>query len=82
MMKLGAIFQECSVSVNLMCMQLLRLHIYPTYAYPVFTIAFEMRYPILKVMYGPYAQLLPWQHTLYVPLNFIRTICAFDCTTS
>ena len=69
------------VSVNLMCMQLHRLHKHPTYAHHVFTKAFEMRYPVLKEMYSPYAQLLPWQHTLYVSLNFIRTICAFDRTT-
>ena len=41
-----------------------------------------MRYPVLKVMYSLYAQLLPWQHTLYVSLNVIRTICAFDCVRS
>ena len=48
-------------------------------AHPMFTKAFEMRYPALKVMYSPYAQPLPWQHTLYVSLNFIRTIFSFDC---
>ena len=56
------------VFVNFICMQLHRLHKYPTYAYPVFTKAFEMRYPVLKVKYSPYAQLLPWQLTLYVSL--------------
>ena len=69
------------VSVNLMCMQLHSLHKQPTYAHSVFTKASEMRYPVLKVMYSPYAQLLPWQHTLAVSLNFIRYICAFDCIT-
>ena len=70
------------VSIDLMCMRLHRLHKWPTYAHPVFTKAFEMWYPVLKEMYSPYAQLLQWQHTLYVSLNFIRTICAFDCITS
>ena len=51
------------VSVNLMYMQLHRMRKKPTYAHSVFTKAFEMRYPVLKVMYSPYAQLLPWQHT-------------------
>ena len=44
------------VSVNLMCMQLHRLHKLPTYAHPVLTKAFEMRYPFLKEMFSPYAQ--------------------------
>ena len=64
-----------------MCMQLHRLHKYPTYAHPVFTKAFEMRYSVLKEVCSPYAQLLPWQHTLYVSPNFIRTVCAFECIT-
>ena len=62
-------------------MQLHRLHKKPTNAHPVFTKAFEMRFPFLKVMYSPYAQLLPWQHTLYGLLKSIRTIFAFDCIT-
>ena len=62
------------VSVNLMCMQLHRLYKYPTYAHLLFTIAFEMRYPVFKEVCSPYAQLLPWQHTLYVSLNLIRTV--------
>ena len=57
-------------------MQLHRLHKYPLYAQPLFTKAFEMRYPVLKEVCSPYAQLLPWQHALYVSLNFIRTVCA------
>ena len=69
------------VSVNLMCMQLHRLHKKPTYAHPVFTNAFEMRYPVLKEVCSPYAQLLPWKQTVYVSLYFIRTVCAFDCIT-
>ena len=69
------------VSVNLMCMQLHRLHKKPIYAHPVFTKAFEMRYPVSKEVCSPYAQLLPWKHTLYILLNFIRTVCAFDCVT-
>ena len=69
------------VSVNLMCMQLHRLHKYPTNEHPVFTKAFEMRYPVFKEVCSLYAQLLQWQHTLYVSLNFIRTVCAFDCIT-
>ena len=36
------------VSVNLMCMQLHRLHKQPTYTNPVFTKAFEMMYPFIK----------------------------------
>ena len=46
------------VSVNLMCMQLQRLHKLPTYAHPMFTKAFEMRYPVFKEVCSPYAQLL------------------------
>ena len=69
------------VYVNLMPMQLHRLHKYLTYAHPVFTKAFEMRYPVFKEVCSPNAQLLPWQHTLFVSLNFIRTVCAFDCIT-
>ena len=68
------------VSVNLMCMQLHRLHKYPTYAHPVFTKAFEMRYPVLKVTYSPYAQLLPWQHcnmyVVYLFLYFVYLVSA------
>ena len=40
----------------------------------MFTKAFEMRYPVLKEVCSQYAQLLPWQLTLYVSLNFIRTV--------
>ena len=69
------------VSVSLMCMQLHRLQKQPTYAHLVFTKAFEMRYPVFKEVCSSYAQLLPWQQTLYVSLNFIRTVCAFDCIT-
>ena len=69
------------VSVNLMCMQLRRLHKQPTYAHPVFTKAFETRYPVFKKVCSPYAQPLPWQHALYISLNFIKTVCAFDCIT-
>ena len=71
------------LSVNLMRMQLNGLQKQPTYAHHVFTKAFEMRYPVFKEVCSPYAQLLPWQHALYVSLNFIslRTICAFDCIT-
>ena len=43
----------------------------------MFTKAFEMRYPVFKEVGSPYAQLLPWQHTLFVSLNLIRTVCAF-----
>ena len=50
-------------------------------AHPVFTIAFEMRSPVLTEVCSPYAQLFPWQHTFYVSLNFIRTVGAFDCIT-
>ena len=32
-----------------------------------------------KEVCSPYAQLLPWQHTLYISLTFIRTVSAFDC---
>ena len=69
------------VSVYLMCMQLHRLHKSPTYVYPVFTKTFEMRYPVLKEVCSLYVQLFPWQHTLYVSLYFIRTVCAFNCIT-
>ena len=61
------------VSVNLMCMQLHRLHKYLTYAHHVFTKAFEMRYPVLKVMYSQYAQLLPWQHTFFYTYHLISS---------
>ena len=44
------------VSVNLMCMQLHRLHKLPTYAHPVLTKAFEMSYHVLKEMYSSYTQ--------------------------
>ena len=47
----------------------------------VFTKAFEMMYPVFKELCRPYAQLLPWQHTLYLSLNFITDVCAFDCIT-
>ena len=67
------------VSANVMCMQLHRLHKWPTYAHPVFTKAFEIRYPVLKEMDSPYAQLLPWQHTVNVSFSFIKTIGAFNC---
>ena len=69
------------VSVNLMCMQLQILHKKPTYAHLMVTKAFEVRYPVFKEVCSQNAQLLPWQHTLYVSLNFIKTVCAFDCNT-
>ena len=46
-------------------MQLHKLNKYHAHAHPVFTKAFEMRYHVLKEDCSPYAQLLPWQHTLY-----------------
>ena len=69
------------VSVNSMCMQLHRLHTYLIYIHTVFTKAFEMSYPVLKKVGSPYAQLLPWQHTLYLSLTFIINVCVFDCGT-
>ena len=36
---------------------------------PCFTKAFEMRYPVLKVTYSLYAQLLPWQRTHHLILS-------------
>ena len=65
-------------------MQLHRLHKYLTYAHTAFTKAFEIRYPALKEVGTPYAQLLPWQHTLYFSVSFIRNIrnvCFFDYVT-
>ena len=42
------------IPVNLMCMQLHRLHKYFIYAHTVFTKAFEMSYPVLKEVGSPW----------------------------
>ena len=32
----------------------------------------------LKEVGAAEAQMLPWQHTSYLSLNFVRNICGFD----
>ena len=37
-----------------------------------------MTYFALKEVGSVEAQMLPWQQTLYLSLNFVRNICGFD----
>ena len=37
-----------------------------------------MNYVALKEVGSAEAQTLPWQHTSYLSLDFVRNICGFD----